>query len=208
MAGGDVPLVLPSISTHLVSSRLQMRVAKPTDIPRIRGLILDNIDHLRPWSPSASNGVNPLSLLEMTKNILRQHADWRADRGYSLYLFERGSTETTLIGNISFTQVVRGPCQNAHVGYWIDHKQQGQGLMTEGVATCLRFAFDSLHLHRIQAAVSPKNYASLRVMAKLGFRTEGRSLRYLNIGGKWQDHDLFALTREETAHLYQPPLLG
>jgi ribosomal-protein-alanine N-acetyltransferase len=35
------------------------------------------------------------------------------------------------------------------------------------------------------------------VAEKAGFRLEGRALRYLNIAGRWEDHDVYALTEEE-----------
>ena len=43
----------------------------------------------------------------------------------------------------------------------------------------------------------PHNPKSLRVIEKLGFRREGYAERYLQIAGKWEDHILFARTREE-----------
>lgn len=61
----------------------------------------------------------------------------------------------------------------------------------------LRFAFAEAGLHRVQAAVMPRNGASIRVLEKTGFRREGLSLRYLQINGVWEDHLIFAITREE-----------
>jgi len=61
----------------------------------------------------------------------------------------------------------------------------------------LSFAFEQAELHRIQAAIMPKNPRSIRVIQKLGFRQEGYAVRYLQIAGKWEDHLLFARTREE-----------
>ncbi|MDQ3601552.1 MAG: GNAT family N-acetyltransferase, partial [Actinomycetota bacterium] len=53
-------------------------------------------------------------------------------------------------------------------------------------------------LHRVEATVRPENAASLRVLAKLGFRDEGLLVRYLEVAGSWRDHRCLALTREET----------
>jgi len=36
----------------------------------------------------------------------------------------------------------------------------------------------------------------VRVVEKVGFRLEGRALRYLRINGVWEDHDVYALTIE------------
>jgi ribosomal-protein-alanine N-acetyltransferase len=45
--------------------------------------------------------------------------------------------------------------------------------------------------------VIPRNVRSIRVVEKAGFRREGRALKYLNIAGAWEDHDIFALTLED-----------
>ena len=58
-------------------------------------------------------------------------------------------------------------------------------------------AFETLQLHRIQAAVMPRNAGSRRILGKLGFREEGLARRYLQIAGSWEDHLIHALTREE-----------
>jgi ribosomal-protein-alanine N-acetyltransferase len=43
----------------------------------------------------------------------------------------------------------------------------------------------------------PENQASRNLLRKLGFREEGRALRYLQINGEWRDHLLFALLQDE-----------
>jgi len=45
--------------------------------------------------------------------------------------------------------------------------------------------------------VRPENVASLRVVDKVGFRSEGLHRRYLFIDGAWRDHLAFALTQED-----------
>ena len=69
--------------------------------------------------------------------------------------------------------------------------------MSEAVALVARFAFDELHLHRIQIAIIPRNTNSRRVVEKLGVREEGVALRYLEINGVWEDHCRYAMTVEE-----------
>ena len=60
-----------------------------------------------------------------------------------------------------------------------------------------RFAFEHVGLHRVQPAIIPRNTASKRVAQKVGFRLEGRALRYLRINGVWEDHDIYAMTAED-----------
>jgi ribosomal-protein-alanine N-acetyltransferase len=69
--------------------------------------------------------------------------------------------------------------------------------MTEALALALDFSFQRLKLHRVEAACLPGNEASRGLLMKLGFREEGYAKKYLCIDGKWQDHVLFGILREE-----------
>ena len=84
------------------------------------------------------------------------------------------------------------------LGYAIDGQLQGQGLMREGLAAIIKFAFSSeMHLHRLQANVRPENVRSLRLLEQLGFEREGFARDYLFIDGAWRDHAMFALRNGE-----------
>jgi ribosomal-protein-alanine N-acetyltransferase len=65
------------------------------------------------------------------------------------------------------------------------------------VALLVDHCFAAAGLHRVQIDVRPENVASLRVVAKLGLRQEGRLERFLDINGAWRDHLSFAITVEE-----------
>ena len=113
--------------------------------------------------------------------------------GFGFGIFVDGS----FCGEINLGSVQRGPFQNAYVGYWIDEKMAGRSLMPESLVMVARFAFEELHLHRIQVAIIPRNSASRRVAEKLALREEGTALRYLEINGVWEDHVRYAMTVEE-----------
>ena len=72
--------------------------------------------------------------------------------------------------------------------------------MPEALIVLSQFAFDELHLHRIQISIIPRNAASRRVVEKLGIRDEGVAKRYLEINGIWEDHIRYAITVEEWEH--------
>ena len=71
-----------------------------------------------------------------------------------------------------------------------------KGYATQAVAAVVRYAFETLRLHRIEANIMPRNKASRRVAEKCGFREEGASPRYLKINGVWEDHIHMALLNE------------
>ena len=61
----------------------------------------------------------------------------------------------------------------------------------------LRFAFEQLHLHRVEICIVPRNANSRRVVEVLSIREEGVALRFLEINGVWEDHVRYAVTAEE-----------
>jgi ribosomal-protein-alanine N-acetyltransferase len=184
------------LSTRLLGPRIVLRPPKATDIPELRSLLRDNADHLRPFSPAPARGSNPLSLTELSRSIARQRREWKNDGAY-VFLVAMREPDEPIVGRIALTAIARGPFQNAYLGYWIAASHQRLGLMTEAVGVALRFAFDTIGLHRVQAAVMPHNAASRRILTKRRFREEGLARRYLCIAGSWEDHVLYAITREE-----------
>jgi ribosomal-protein-alanine N-acetyltransferase len=101
-----------------------------------------------------------------------------------------------LAGYVSLSQIFRGAFQSCYLGYSVDRDHVGRGLATEAVRRAVEHAW-GIGLHRVQANVATTNDRSRRVLEKNGFRHEGTALRYLNIGGAWTDHHLFAKTVEE-----------
>lgn len=112
-------------------------------------------------------------------------------KGKSLRLFP--FLDSKLIGNISLTNIVRGPLQACNLGYAIDANHQGQGLMREAVAATVHYAFEKMELHRIMANYQPTNTRSGSLLKSLGFVEEGLAKQFLFIDGEWRDHILTSL---------------
>jgi len=185
----------PSLSTRLETDRLVLRPARSSDVGRFRQALRENAAHLRPWSAAPAPGEDPASLTSVSRTILRDRTAWRAGQTFALLVFTRG--DERVVGRVALGGVHRGAFQNAYLGYWIDSKHQLRGLMTEAVIAATAFAFARAKLHRVQAAVTPANRASQRVLEKAGYRQEGLAQRYLCIAGRWDDHLLYATTLEE-----------
>ena len=101
------------------------------------------------------------------------------------------------VGQLTVSNIVRGSAQFASVGYWIDIRYAGRGIMPRAVAMAIDHCFTAGRLHRIEVAIRPENSNSLRVVEKLGLREVGFAPRYLHIDGEWRDHRLYAVTVEE-----------
>jgi RimJ/RimL family protein N-acetyltransferase len=89
--------------------------------------------------------------------------------------------------------------QQATIGYSITAAEQGKGYATEAVGAVIGALFNDAHLHRISAGIDPENIASRRLLEKLGFRYEGRSLKSVLVRGRWVDDDRFAMLAGEYA---------
>jgi ribosomal-protein-alanine N-acetyltransferase len=153
-----------------------------------------NREHTAPWDPSRDQ-----SFFTVAGQRLELELDQRAWAAGSAFAFAVLAADEgdRLIGRVALANVVRGPWQNATLGYWVDRGAGRRGHATRAVRLALRYAFENLGLHRVQPAIIPRNAASLRVAEKVGFRREGRALRYLKINGVWEDHEIYALTVED-----------
>jgi RimJ/RimL family protein N-acetyltransferase len=82
------------------------------------------------------------------------------------------------------------------LGYTLSPAAQGQGYAAEAVEAIVDGLFAEFGVHRISAALDPRNLASMRVVEPLGFRLEGVSRKSERIRGEWLDDMRFALLRE------------
>jgi len=104
-----------------------------------------------------------------------------------------------IVGVLTLMEIVRGAFQGAYLGYWVGAPFAGQGYMGEALRLALRHGFGPLRLHRVEANIQPGNVRSLALVRRAGFRREGFSPRYLKIGGRWRDHERWALLAEDWA---------
>ena len=102
-----------------------------------------------------------------------------------------------IVGSINLSQIYGGGFRNAYLGYYAGEQFAGRGYMTEALQLMLRYAFEELHLHRLEANIQPGNVASMALVKRAGFVCEGYSRRYLKIGGRWRDHERWAILAED-----------
>lgn len=98
-----------------------------------------------------------------------------------------------LSGQLTVAGITLGAGRYAQIGYWIDQRQAGRGIVPTAVAMACDYCLDVLQLHRVEIGIRPENHNSLRVVQKLGLRHEGLRPQWLHIDGDWRDHEIFSV---------------
>ena len=151
-------------------------------------------DWLVPWEPRSKGAPLPAEdQASFTARCAMRERERQLGSGFGFGIFHEGR----FAGEVTLSSIQRGPFKNGAIGYWIDKDVAGLGLTPESVVVVLRFAFETLRLHRIEVAIIPRNTSSRRVAEKLRLRNEGTALGYLEINGEWEDHVRYAMRSEE-----------
>jgi [ribosomal protein S5]-alanine N-acetyltransferase len=165
--------------------RVELTPLTPEDAQEFIGLMHASRAFHRPWSA-------PPSDLD-AYDVYMERASSDDFEALGVRRVEDGA----LVGYMELSQIVRGRFQSAYLGYNAGAVHAGQGFMREGMELLLRHAFEELRLHRVEANIQPENAASVALARGAGFRREGFSPRYLKIGGRWRDHERWAILAEE-----------
>ena len=177
---------------RLVGERVFLRPPERGDYEEWVALRARSRAFLAPWEPTWP--PDALSRASFRARLARYSEDWRTDQGYNFFIFR---SDETLAGGIGLSNLRRGVAETASLGYWIGEPFARQRFMTQALPLVLDFAFNRLRLHRVEAACLPTNVPSRAVLLRTGFHEEGYARNYLLIDGKWQDHLLFAILRED-----------
>jgi ribosomal-protein-alanine N-acetyltransferase len=173
---------LPSIEGEGVV----LRTPQMTDFDEWAALREASRDFLTPWEPTWPK--DDLTRGAFRRRIKRYTEDLRADLGYAFLIYADG----VLVGGLTLANIRRGVAQAGSLGYWMGLPFVRHGYMTAAVRSVVGFGFDTLRLHRLEAACIPSNAGSIRLLENTGFVREGYAREYLCINGAWQDHLLYA----------------
>ncbi|MDQ1447789.1 MAG: [ribosomal protein S5]-alanine N-acetyltransferase [Actinomycetota bacterium] len=182
--------------TELVGSRVLLRPLRAEDWEAWREVRLRCREWLERWEPVPEAGSADPALDH--EAFRARCAAWERQRHFdAAYGFGLFLTDGCFVGEVSLGSVQRGPFQMGYIGYWVDEARGGHEYVPEGVVLLIRYAFETLRMHRLEAAIVPRNLPSRRVAEKLGLRDEGTARRFLQIQGVYEDHIRYAITFEE-----------
>ncbi|MDZ4790592.1 MAG: GNAT family protein [Hyphomicrobiales bacterium] len=173
----------------LAVENLLLKPPQMSDYPAWSKLRGDSRAFLAQWEPLWSD--DELSRAAFRRRLRYYQREGDEETGYAFFLHR--VHDNALMGGVTLSNVRRGVSQSCAVGYWMGEQYAGQGHMCKAMQSVISFVFDTLKLHRLEAASMPANLPSIRLLNRLGFTREGLARGNLRINGAWEDHLLFAL---------------
>lgn len=176
---------LPTIRTP----RLTLRAITPADVPALHAIFAD-ADVCRYWSRP------PLADLAAATALQEEIAQHFAARTLFQWGLVEDGGDDALVGTCTIAWL-SAEHRNASVGFALRRDRWGRGYIAEALPAMVRFAFETLELHRLEADADPRNAASIRALERVGFVREGYQRERYWMSGEWQDAVLFGLLRRE-----------
>lgn len=172
----------------ILGDGITLRMPQTSDHAEWAALREASRNFLTPWEPTWPS--DDLTRGAFRRRLKRYTDDQRNDLAYALLIFR--NEDSALVGGITLANIRRGVAQAGSIGYWVGEPYARKGYMTAAVRALIPFSFQTLRLHRLEAACIPGNAASVALLERTGFTREGYARSYLCINGVWQDHLLFA----------------
>ena len=172
----------------LTTDRLQLRQIQSTDEEALFAIRSDR-------EVMDFYGEEPHQSLEDTHALIQQLGD-AYDQREALFWGITLKGEDIVIG--SCIVFAFGPgFHYAETGYELHRAYWRQGIMAEAMSVVLTYGFTGLGLHRIEAAVDPRNTRSESLLLKLGFTYEGNLRQRFFFRDQFLDAHYFGLLKNE-----------
>ena len=176
----------------LKAKNVDLRAPRYGDFEQWRELRENSKAFLELWEPKRGNDFFKRSAFNNRVKWAKKSAN--ADQAYQFFIFDKYAT---LLGSITIENIRKGPSNAATLGYWLGKQHTGKGFMREAVLTIIDFSFSRLNISRLEAATLSENKSSRRLLEKVGFKYEGVGQSYLQINGRWRNHVLYGLLRND-----------
>jgi len=172
---------------ELPGTRVSVRELVPDDAPHlVRLLSNEDVNRYSFEAPSNRQGF---------ERFIRWTHDRRQEGQYLCFgIVPAGSGHA--VGLIQLRQLEPG-FRTAEWGFAIGVPYWGTGLFVEAANLVLRFAFETMSVHRIEARTALVNGRANGALRKLGAAREGRLRRSFLVGNEYHDDILWALLADD-----------
>jgi ribosomal-protein-alanine N-acetyltransferase len=169
---------------ELVSARLRFRQLRLTDAPEIYKLRSDekvNRFLIRKRCESLDEAVSFIN--KINRSISNNE---------SMYWAITFNDSDKLIGTICLWNL-QPENYRAELGYELNPEYWGSGIMREALPEVIKYGFETLKLHSIQADTDPANAQSVMLLEKNGFIREGYLKESIYFNGRFVDNAVYSI---------------
>lgn len=111
------------------------------------------------------------------------------DKVYIFGIFRK--MDHTHLGSIDFSTIMRDDFQWARFGYTIHNQFWRQGYGRESAKAAIKFAFEQLNYHRIEAHINIDNTPSIKLAESIGMEFECIRKGFIHELGEWTDNLIY-----------------
>lgn len=174
----------------LQTNRLNLRQFLVTDLDKIHELLsLPETDQFN------TLGIPPT--IKATQGIVNEWLMEQDAIPRTSYIFCIDNNEINQFIGLIALNLGKPNFRTAEVWYKIHVDFWRQGYATEALNKLLKFGFNELKLHRIEAGCAVENIASGKVLEKVGMIKEGIKRKKLPVRGEWKDNFFYAILEED-----------
>ena len=119
----------------------------------------ENVSWLRPWEATLPPGSQhgPATYAGLVRSVTRQAREGRMLPWLVFYDDESDTSRPQLAGQFTVSEIVGGSASWGQMGYWVDQRLAGRGIIPTAVALAVDYCFQVMSLHRIEIAIRPEN---------------------------------------------------
>lgn len=172
---------------RITGDSVVLREFSPSDVDDVLGIIGDH--KVTAWlSFDSRSRDEAVAMIEGA--VERAQQEPRTE--YYLAVTRRGDDRV-----IGFARIACAGVRAGKLGYAVAADEWGRGYATDAARSLVAFAFRELALHRVSAAIGPRNAPSIALVEKLGFTREGVLRDHVFTNGAWRDSVLYSVLAHE-----------
>ena len=177
--------MIETFPSEIIGENVKLVKLEPSieNLKIIFDIVDNNREEFRPWlewTDFVKQPEDEKHVLENDKNSPEWFIQWN----------------NKIVGRIGFVHLAKSH-NRGEIGYWLDKRAGGHGIMTEAFKLIEKLAFTEWGFNRIELKIDPENEKSLGVAKRMGFIQEGvlRGEHFNN--GEYRDSIMFSKMKSE-----------
>ncbi|HWC96929.1 MAG TPA: GNAT family protein [Candidatus Sulfopaludibacter sp.] len=174
---------------RVIGEAAEIRQFEPRHAEMVFGVVERNRQYLREWLPWVDQTKSSHEIREF---ILRAQSQYHSNQGPNAGIWVEGE----FAGSIGCHKIdwINRSCS---IGYWIDARYQGRGIVTTCCESLLDYLFHEMGLHRVVIQCGTGNAKSGAIPKRLGFTREGVSRDAEWVNDRWIDLVVWSMLENE-----------